>query len=77
MSIHSIACEPGVDVADILAREEYGEDTIESQDNPGRDDYAELRAVEAVYARTMRRVHRRRVVRRDSAVRYELPSYGD
>ena len=76
MSIHSIACEPGVDIADILARDEYGEDTVESQDNPGREDWEDLRAADAAYYRTVRRVHRRRKPLRTIGS-FEAPSYGD
>lgn len=46
MSIHSLPMVDGVDVADLIAREEYGADTLESQDNPTHDDW-EVRVMQS------------------------------
>ena len=54
MSIHSIDLPPGVDIADVIAREEYGEESYESQDNVAVE-RQERREADAVYWRTIRR----------------------
>lgn len=56
MSIHSLPMVDGVDVADLIAREEYGEDTLESQDNPTADDWQALRHAESAYFAMQRRL---------------------
>ena len=64
MSIHSLPDVPGVDVADLLAREMAGDDTVESQDNPSRDDWEllaeERRQADWAYYRTVGKPQHRR-----------------
>lgn len=57
--IHSLPDVPGVDVSDVIAREEYGEDSCESQDNPGRDDWDALRGAGKAYWEMVARMERR------------------
>lgn len=56
MGIHSLALPEGVDVADALARAADGEETWESQDNPGHDDWEALRHAESAYFAMQRRL---------------------
>lgn len=59
MGIHSLLLPDGIDVHDALARAEDGEDTCESQDNPGRDDWEALRHAESAYFAMMAGMARR------------------
>ncbi len=55
MSIHCYPeLLPGESIEDVIAREEAGEDTIESQDN-AISERQDRRHAEAVYFRTIRR----------------------
>ena len=60
-------CLPIELVRSVVAREEAGDDRYESQDNPGHDDFEEMRQTEAVYNRVARKhrkkpaFHRRRL----------------
>ena len=73
MGIHSLCLPEGVDVNEVLEREASGEYTVESQDNPRRGDWEELRGREAAYYRVLRRRKRSEKPRR----LHEAPSYGD
>ena len=56
MGIHSLALPEGVDVDVALARASDGEESWESQDNPGPDDRAALRHAESAYLAMQRRL---------------------
>lgn len=55
MSIHALPDIPGVDVAELIAREMAGEDSIETQDDPDGIDRQERRRADAIYFSTIRR----------------------